>query len=67
EAGKTADLWTGSFDASGFAWSSLAADGATPAARSSHDSVVLNQTMYVFGGSTDSGAINDLWALDLPQ
>lgn len=65
EAGRAADLWMGAIDSAGsFAWSALTNDGSSPSPRSSHDAVVLGQTMYVFGGISDAGATNDLWALD---
>ncbi len=66
DAGRTADLWTGSFDAiNGFTWTALSAEGDAPSPRSSHDAVAIGQTMYLFGGITDAGATNDLLALDL--
>jgi len=65
EAGHTADLWEGRFVDGGIAWSELAASADSPAARSSHDAVLLDGAFYVFGGLTPNGTLNDLWRLNL--
>jgi hypothetical protein len=64
DAGQVADLWEGRFTDSGFAWIELSA-GETPPARSSHDAVILDGTLYVFGGTSPNGTLSDLWRLKL--
>ncbi|CAN5784996.1 hypothetical protein BH24CHL4_BH24CHL4_21670 [soil metagenome] len=65
EAGQTADLWHGSFVDGGFAWTELAAGEEVPAARSSHNATMLDGALYMFGGFTPNGTLNDLWRLAL--
>jgi hypothetical protein len=65
DAGQVADLWEGRFADGGFTWTELFAVDA-PSPRSSHDAVILNGVLYVFGGtSTTNGTFNDLWRLSL--
>ncbi|GAB4545779.1 MAG: hypothetical protein OHK0023_04580 [Anaerolineae bacterium] len=54
------DLWA--YDAAGGQWQELAVS-AGPAARSSHDAAwdSVQGVMYVFGGKTGDGDVNDLW------
>lgn len=50
------------FDFETLLWSSLPTEGTPPLPRDSHVSVVHDNSMYVFGGSTGS-AMNDLHKL----
>jgi hypothetical protein len=47
------------------AWSQLSPSGTPPVERSFHSAVydAVNDRMVVFGGSTGSGSLNDVWAL----
>ena len=49
------------------AWSQLSPSGPPPSARQSHSAVydAVNDRMVVFGGSTGSELLNDVWALSL--
>jgi hypothetical protein len=64
EAGQVADLWEGRFADDGFEWTELST-GDGPPARSSHDAVFLDGALYVFGGTSPTGTLNDLWRLTL--
>lgn len=65
ESGKSAELWAGSFDGRVLAWSLIQTVGEAPSPRSSHDAVVLDNQMYLFGGLADNGATGDLWVLNV--
>ena len=49
------------------AWSQLSPSGTPPAARALHSAVydAVNDRLVVFGGSTETQAMNDVWALSL--
>jgi hypothetical protein len=64
EAGKAGDLWQGRFDGETFVWTPIDAGADGPAPRSSHDAVMLDGRLFVFGGSGDAGVLNDLWVLE---
>lgn len=57
------DLWV--FDVNAKTWKQITVQG--PGARKSHDAVydAANNRVYLFGGSTAGGAVNDLWMLEL--
>jgi N-acetylneuraminic acid mutarotase len=63
EAGYTADLWQLDVAANAPVWSELAQGGGAPAPRASHDAVVLDGAVYLFGGFGDAGPLADLWML----
>ena len=65
DAGYMADVWAGTNDGDGFAWTSLEVSGEAPLGRASHDAVVHRGDVYLFGGTSDSGSLNDLWKLSL--
>jgi hypothetical protein len=67
EAGYGADLWLGRYDGDAFTWSEAPAQGSWPAARASHDAVMTAGALYLFGGTSDQGAFNDLWRLKLVE
>ena len=46
-------------------WEKLYTTGPKPGVRSGHTAVVHQNKMYVFGGQSDQGYYNDLFALDL--
>jgi Galactose oxidase, central domain len=52
------------FDFETKTWSSLVAEGISPAPRDSHVSVVHGNSMFVFGGSSGR-AMNDLYELQV--
>jgi N-acetylneuraminic acid mutarotase len=58
------DLWEYS-DATG-EWSEINPSGDIPAARAYHTATYYDGKMYVFGGTTSSGTIMDIWEYD-PQ
>lgn len=55
------DLWE--YDISGTSWSPITAPPTSPPARGKHAVVVdeANNTLYVFGGSGDTGITNAVW------
>ncbi len=63
DAGYVSDLWDGRFEGDMFVWTAIGSEG--PSVRGSHDAIVLDQTMYVFGGRNNDGTLNDLWALSI--
>ncbi|MBX3071376.1 MAG: hypothetical protein KF883_12805 [Thermomicrobiales bacterium] len=65
EAGKTNDLWLGTLSGEKLAWEELTVSESMPAPRSSHDTAELESAIYLFGGLSDNGAVNDLWVLHL--
>ncbi len=59
------DTWV--FDPSSGAngsWSQLSPSGTPPTARNSVASAVVSSKMYIFGGNTSGGDVNDLWSFD---
>jgi hypothetical protein len=60
--GPTADAWV--FDPASGAWTQISASTALPPTRASHAAAwdPAARRMIVFGGTGDSGALNDLWA-----
>jgi hypothetical protein len=65
DAGYAIDVWAGSSGDDGFVWSPLDVAGEAPLGRSSHDAAVHRGDVYVFGGTGDTGALNDLWKLSI--
>ena len=65
EAGQVADLWEGIYADGTFTWTELVTESDVPLGRSSHDAVMLDGQMYMFGGSSPAGLLNDLWRLSL--
>ena len=65
ESGYAADVWAGTDDGDAFAWTPIEVGGEAPVGRASHDAVVHRGDVYLFGGTSDSGALNDLWKLSL--
>jgi N-acetylneuraminic acid mutarotase len=63
EAGYVADLWSLDVQRAGAAWSEVVQDGVVPEARASHDAVVLDGVVYLFGGYGVNGPLADLWTL----
>jgi len=61
--GPLDDLWV--FDVKAKMWNQIKVQG--PGARKSHDAVydASNDRVYLFGGSSGEGAVNDLWMLEL--
>lgn len=61
--GPLDDLWV--FDVKAKMWNQIKVQG--PSARKSHDAVydAINDRVYLFGGSSGEGAVNDLWMLEL--
>jgi hypothetical protein len=58
------DTW--SFDISTREWTELECTGSIPCPRSGHAAVLIDDVMYVFGGSTmDKTYLDDLFALQL--
>ena len=48
-----------------FEWTNPKILGNTPCEREGHAAVLYGSKMYVFGGSSTSGFLNDLYELDL--
>ncbi|TDH68682.1 hypothetical protein CCR75_004748 [Bremia lactucae] len=46
-------------------WTKLSTSGHRPPVRSGHSSLVVGDTMYVFGGYNDGNCHNDIYAFDL--
>jgi hypothetical protein len=65
DSGYAADIWAGTTDDDAFIWTELSAGGEVPTGRSSHDAVITRGDVYVFGGTSDSGVLGDLWKLSL--
>jgi hypothetical protein len=64
-SGATNDLWV--FDTSAGAngsWTQLSPTGTNPSPRYSGTTNLASGKMYMFGGSTSSGPINETWAFD---
>ncbi|KAI0267197.1 hypothetical protein BGY98DRAFT_1102239 [Russula aff. rugulosa BPL654] len=58
------DTW--SFDISTRKWTELQCTGSIPSPRGSHSAVLVDDVMYVYGGSSrDEGITDDLYALQL--
>jgi N-acetylneuraminic acid mutarotase len=61
--GPVNDLWK--YDPAANTWNEITLAG--PSARKSHDAVydAAHNRLFLFGGSTANGAVNDLWVLEL--
>jgi hypothetical protein len=57
------DTW--SFDISTRKWTELQCTGSIPSPRRGHAAVLVDDVMYVFGGSTNKTVLDDLYALQL--
>src|SRR6267154_3673370 len=57
------DTW--SFDISTRKWTELQCNGSIPSPREYHAAVLINDVMYVFGGLSMQGRLDDLYALQL--
>lgn len=64
-SGYAADVWAGLGGDGPFTWTPLEPDGDAPAGRASHDAVIHRGDVYLFGGTSDAGALGDLWKLSL--
>ena len=47
------------------AWETPAISGVKPSGREGHTAILYNNRMFVFGGFTNGGCLNDLYILDL--
>ena len=56
------DLWM--FDTDSKTWSEVEANGDVPSPRSFHSSVVIGESIYVFGGCPAEGRQSDLHRFD---
>jgi hypothetical protein len=66
DGGHVLDLWSlplGGGAAQG--WEALAVAGQGPSPRASHDATISDGALYLFGGSSGTGAMADLWRLKL--
>ncbi|XP_061174172.1 uncharacterized protein LOC133183238 [Saccostrea echinata] len=61
--GDTNDMY--SFNTSTKEWSKLATSGEVPLARSFHSMTAMENSLYVFGGCSEKGRLNDLYCLDV--
>lgn len=48
-------------------WRELLTDGDVPAGREGHASWVIDDYMFIYGGSCDSGPFDDVMALHIPS
>jgi hypothetical protein len=46
-------------------WTRIVVDGPGPGGRSYHTMTLVGSKLFVFGGWTAKGGLNDIWALDL--
>lgn len=53
------------FDFEEKSWTKVSPLGVLPTPRASHSAVLLGSTMWIFGGASDEGYFNDLFAFDL--
>ncbi len=60
---RSNDTW--SFDISTRKWTELQCTGSIPSPRSRHAAVLVGGVMYVFGGYSGNGDLDDLYALQL--
>ncbi|KAJ4452475.1 hypothetical protein PAPYR_13360 [Paratrimastix pyriformis] len=60
--GKSNALWSYSFESR--EWSLVNVTGPCPEPRFCHTAVVSENAMYVFGGNSEVGSMNDLWSFD---
>jgi len=67
ESGYITDVWTGTDGDDAFTWTPLEVASDAPAGRASHDAVVHRGDVYLFGGTSDAGPLNDLWKLSLEE
>lgn len=67
DQGPQNDLWL--LTPSTGVWSPVSVEGDPPSPRHGHDSVwvAAESALYVFGGSPDSIAVNDLWRIVIPE
>jgi N-acetylneuraminic acid mutarotase len=63
-AGYTADLWSLDLGGDAPGWVEVSQANIAPAPRASHDAVILDGDVYLFGGFGDAGPLADLWVLD---
>ncbi len=63
ERGDSADLWLATRDAGRWEWTEITPAGDWPTARSSHDLALAGAGLYLFGGNTANGPMNDFWRL----
>lgn len=61
--GNTDEMF--SFNINTRKWSKLTTSGKRPAPRSYHAMVSLNKKLYMFGGCSDKGRLNDLYSFDV--
>ena len=64
-AGYAGDAWLGTLADGTFAWAAVQPRGQTPSPRASHDMATLGDRVFLFGGTSDVGALGDLWSVTL--
>lgn len=63
-SGLLQDIWV--YDPNSKLWQELViSSGSKPAARTGHTTVTMYGAIFVYGGKTATGAVNDLWSFDL--
>jgi hypothetical protein len=53
------------FDLQQKSWTKILAKGLIPTPRAFHSAIIRGTTMWIFGGSSDTGYLNDLYSFDL--
>ena len=54
-----------SFSAASDSWTAVSTTGQAPSARTGHAAVIVDDVMYVIGGTNGKTAFGDIWALSL--
>ncbi|HYI25317.1 MAG TPA: kelch repeat-containing protein [Thermomicrobiales bacterium] len=64
-AGYAGDAWLGRLKDGMMEWASIQPTGQAPGPRASHDMAALGNQVFLFGGNSDAGALDDLWSATL--